>query len=382
MSVLPDVPVARPSQRPTATPVSEGGCAGLEQALRDCIAVGGSDLLLVTNAPPTVLINGAWKPLDQPAPTAEWLARVFDDVLSDDQRERLRTVRDLDIGMQIAGLGRFRVNLHYQRGEPAAAIRVVPIDVPQFDTLGLPSHVLDFANYSSGLVLVTGGTGQGKSTTLASLINHINHSRAAHVITIEDPAEFEFQNQKSLIEQRQVGDDSPSFASALRHALRQRPDVILIGEMRDLETISTALTAAETGHLVLSTLHTNSAIQTIARIIDAFPSGQQPHVRTQLAASLRAIMCQRLVRDELNNGLLPAAEILIGTAAVRRNIRENETHLVYATMETGRRLGMQTMEQCLSDLVLGGRISPDTAIAAAADPARMQALLGMSIGNG
>jgi len=350
----------------------------LEQLLRDCIHAGGSDLILVTNAAPTVLIEGAWRELDREPPAPEELLRMFATRLSHDQRERLRSVRDVDFGMQISDVGRFRVNLHYQRGMPAAAIRSIPTTIPTFESLGLPAQTLDFASFPSGLVLVTGGTGQGKSTTLAALIDHVNRTRAAHVITVEDPIEFDFRNEKSLIEQRQVGDDSPSFASALRHALRQRPDVILIGEMRDLETISTALTAAETGHLVLATLHTNSAVQTISRIVDVFPPGQQPHVRTQLSASLRAILCQRLVRDELNGGLVPATELLLVSPAIRRNIRENEAHLVYSSLETGRRHGMHTMEQCLFDMAQEGRVSAESAIAAAAEPVRMRTMLGKS----
>lgn len=350
----------------------------LEQLLRDCVGAGGSDLLLVTNASPTALIDGVWKALDRPAPGSEELLRMFATRLSHDQRERLCRVRDVDFGMHVQNVGRFRVNLHYQRGMPAAAIRAIPTDVPNFDALGLTKHTLQFADYPSGLVLVTGGTGQGKSTTLAALIDHINRTRAAHIITVEDPVEFDFRNEKSLIEQRQVGDDSPSFASALRHALRQRPDVILIGEMRDLETISTALTAAETGHLVFATLHTNSAVQTISRIVDVFPHGQQPHVRTQLAGSLRAILCQRLVRDELNGGLTPATELLIASPAIRRNIRENENHLVYSSLETGKRHGMHTLEQSLFELAQSGRVTVDTAIAAASDPVRMRTMLGQS----
>jgi twitching motility protein PilT len=378
--VLDNVPVAEPTTRGAAAPINstKQDDGTLEHLLRDCINAGGSDLILVTNAAPTVLIGGVWRSLDRPVPNATEIMQLFESRLSSDQRARLRDARDLDFGLHIQGTGRFRVNLHYQRGMPAAAIRAIPVEVPSFDSLGLPRQTLAFAEFPNGLVLVTGGTGQGKSTTLAAMIEHVNQTQAAHIITVEDPIEFDFRNEKSLIEQRQVGDDSPSFASALRHALRQRPDVILIGELRDLETISTALTAAETGHLVFGTLHTNSAVQTISRIVDVFPSAQQPHVRTQLSASLRAIMCQRLVRDDLNGGLLPATELLIASPAVRRNIRDNETHLVYSTLETGRSHGMHTMEQCLLELAQSGRITIDAAVAAASDPVRMRTMLGQA----
>lgn len=350
---------------------------GLDALLQMCVDAGASDLLIVAGVAPTVLVNGRWQPLDCPAPTGSDILGWFRDTLTPDQFARLEDHRDLDFGLGTPTLGRFRVNVHYQRGMPAAAIRSIPSQVPRFENLQLPEQVLTFADFAAGLVLVTGGTGQGKSTTLAAMIDHVNRTRSAHIITVEDPLEFDFANDKSIIEQRQIGDDSPSFASALRHVLRQRPDVILIGEMRDLETIQTALTAAETGHLVLATLHTSSAVQTVARIVDVFPSSQQPHVRTQLAASLRAIVCQRLLPDQLSDGMLPATEVMIATSGIRRNIRENDTHLVYSSIETGRRLGMHTMEQTLFELSQAGRITPEDAIAAAGDSARMRTMLGM-----
>jgi twitching motility protein PilT len=263
------------------------------------------------------------------------------------------------------------VNAHFQRGRPAASIRAIPNEVPAFDQLGLPPEVLRLANFPHGLVLITGGTGQGKSTTLASIIDHMNHHRKAHVITIEDPIEFDFPRGTCFIEQREIGSDSPSFASALRHVLRQRPDVILVGEMRDLETISTALTAAETGHLVLASLHTSSAAQTIGRIIDVFPPAQQAQVRVQLAASLRAILCQSLLRNTAIDEVLPATELLFATNAIRRAVRDNETHLIYAMIETGRRL-----EQSLSELVRANKINPAEAFECTGNPARLEKLLG------
>jgi len=363
-----------------ATPVrgSSDARARLESLLNESASRKASDLLLVAEAAPTAYVNGEWVELSKkPLLDAEIIA-IIEPWISNEQGRRLTEVRDLDLGITVPHLGRFRMNVHYQRGTMAVAIRAIPENVPSFGSLGLPAQVISFSDYPNGLVLVTGGTGQGKSTTLAALVDHMNRGRRRHVITIEDPIEFAFRKGTCLIEQRQIGDDAPSFPSALRHVLRQRPDVILIGEMRDLETIGSALTAAETGHLVLGTLHTCSASQTIARIIDVFPSAQQTQVRSQLAGSLRAILCQSLLRDELNDSLLAATELMIATAAVRRAIRENEAHLIYSMIETGRTLGMHTLEQSLKALVDEGRIEVDAAVSAAADPIRMQAILGTS----
>lgn len=368
-----------PSARAAAEAMDSDGLTGrrrLHDLLLQARARGASDLLLIAGQPPSVAVRGEWSGCEHAPLSAEAVRACFEDLLTPVQRDTLERVRDLDLAHAIPGLGRYRINLHYQRGALAAAIRAIPQAVPAFETLGLPEHVLRLAEYPSGLVLVTGGTGQGKSTTLASLINHIHQRRALHVVTIEDPIEYEFGPGKCLIEQRQIGDDSPSFASALRHVLRQRPDVILIGEMRDLETIGTALTAAETGHLVMASLHTASAMQSLSRIIDVFPPAQQPQVRTQVAASLRAIVCQHLVRDHVNEALTPATEILIAATGVRRAIRENETHLLYSMMETGRSAGMHTLEQSLAELVRAGRVTEDEALSAAPEPARMEKLMG------
>jgi len=351
--------------------------AMLDTWLRALVDVGGSDLLLVDDAPAQVLVAGNWSALDSNVLHGEVILDAFDAVLSTEQRETFARERDLDFAHQIDGLGRFRINLHYQRGTPAAAIRSIAAAPPKLIDLGLPEAVQSLAQFNSGLVLVTGGTGHGKSTTIAGLIEHINQQRRAHIVTVEDPIEYLFTNQQSIIEQREVGDDTPAFASALKHVLRQKPDVIVIGEMRDLETMAAALTAAETGHLVLATLHTSSAAHTLARIIDVFPGAQQGQVRAQLAASLRAILCQRLLPDQLNDGLVPAVEIMMATPAIRRTIRENETHLIYGMIETGRRVGMCTMEQSLRELVDAGRVSPTDAVAGASDPLRLQAMIGI-----
>lgn len=349
---------------------------GLELLLRKTLDCGASDLLLVANEPPTIYVDGQWHSLSEESLGEEAVSALIDPILTSEHRHKLISARDLDLGLSFQGLGRYRLNIHYQRGTLAAAVRAIPERIPAFDSLGLPQQVLSFADFPNGLVLVTGGTGQGKSTTLAALIDHMNsRGPSRHIITIEDPVEFAFQRHQCIIEQRQIGDDSPSFASALRHVLRQRPDVILIGELRDLETMSSALTAAETGHLVLATLHTCNASQTIARMIDVFPAGQQGQVRAQLAASLRAILCQTLLRDQLNETLVPATELLVATSAIRRAIRDNEAHLIHSMIETGRRIGMHTLEQSLAELVAASRITAEAAILASADPVRMRAML-------
>jgi twitching motility protein PilT len=369
-----------------------GGTAGadtLAGLLSEAASRGASDLLLVAGAAPTIYVFGQWVPLNDTRLTSEDVSMILRPILTEAQQAKLSEQRDLDFGLSLPAIGgqtsegsgsagRYRVNVHYQRGTPAAAFRAIPAKVPPFERLGLPSQILRFGDFPNGLVLVTGCTGQGKSTTLAAIVDYMNRTRSAHLITIEDPMEFNFEHGTCLIEQRQIGEDSPSFASALRHVLRQRPDVILVGEMRDLETITTALTAAETGHLVLASLHTNSAAQTLARIIDVFPPAQQTQVRTQLAATLKAILCQTLVRDQANETLTPATEILTATLAVRRAIRDNETHLIYGMIETGRSQGMHTLEQSLAALVKAGRVRPEEAFAAATDPARLAKLTGRS----
>jgi twitching motility protein PilT len=353
----------------------------LVKLLGEVLAAGASDLLLVASAAPTIYSKGTWRSLREAPMSADHVSACIEQMLSARQQERLREIGDVDLAISIEGLGRFRVNVHTQRGTQAAAIRSVPKTPQKLSELGLPDTLTELCSLPSGLVLITGCTGQGKSTTLAAMIEMINQTRRAHVVTIEDPVEFAFDNKLSIIEQREVGLDSPSFASALRHVLRQRPDVILIGEMRDLETMSAALTAAETGHLVLATLHTAGAPQTLTRIIDVFPAGQQQQVRTQLSGSLRAVMCQQLVRDALNETLVPATELLIATSAIRRSIRESELHLIYGMIETGRRIGMHTMEQSLANLVKSGRVALEDAMAVASEPHLIEKLVGSRAGS-
>lgn len=349
--------------------------APLTRFLRDMVERRASDLLFVAGWPPTFNVAGHWAPSEwgdlSEADIRNWLSVVFTEA----QKQKFATVCDVDFALRLPGMGRFRVNAHVQSQEAAVAIRAIPSDVPQLADLGLPEDAARLAGYPNGLVLVTGGAGHGKSTTLAALINQLNETRACHIITLEDPVEFEFPRGLAVIEQREIGIDSPNFASALRHVVRQRPDVILIGEMRDLETIATALTAAETGHLVLASLHTNGAVQALARIIDVFPAAQQQHVRTQVAASLRAIMCQVLLPTKDGRGRVPAAELLFATDAVRRAIRDNETHLIHGIIETGRNSGMITLEQSLANRAKSGQLDPAVARLAAAQVDRFDRLM-------
>lgn len=348
----------------------------LHRWLGEARARGASDVLFVAGWPVTFNIRGCWTPESDATVNADEILAWGGEILSAPQQERLAAQRDLDIGLRIEGAGRFRVNLHYQNQTLAAAIRVVPPHAPALEELGLPEAVSRLADFRSGLVLVTGGTGHGKSTTLASLLSRMNESRACHIVTLEDPVEFEFPRGLAIIEQREIGMDSPSFASALRHVVRQRPDVIMVGEMRDLETISAAITAAETGHLVLASLHTSNAPQTLARIIDVFPAAQQLQVRAQVAASLRAVLAQVLVPAGDDATLRPATELMFANDAMRRAIRDNETHLLYGMIETGRSQDCWTLEQSLADLVREGRLAEPDALAAAAHPDRLGRLLG------
>jgi len=342
----------------------------------DAIAeTGASDVILAPGAPPALWVAGRMRRLPERPLAGEDVERIFMPLLTDEQARRLDECGDVDFSIGRAGLGRLRINVHRQRGSLSAATRFIPHDVPAFETLGLPQRVLDFARLPRGMVLVTGGAASGKSTTLAALIHFINRHYAYHVITLEDPIEYIFSHGESVIEQREIGVDASSFPSALRHIVRQRPDVVLIGEMRDLETIGTALTAAETGHLVLATLHTTSAVQTIDRIIDIFPAAQQSQVRVQIASALQGVVCQMLFHDEAAEGMVPAAEIMVCSAPIRRAIRDGETHLLQGMIETGQALGMRSMDSAISALVKAGRVTFDAAVAGAHDAEKMKRLL-------
>ena len=321
-----------------------------------------SDLILVAGSPPCFYIDGSMAPLERPELTAGQIEQLMAPLLDEERTARLRKNQDIDFSIDLPHSGRCRVNVHYQRGTLAAAVRFVPKTIPSIEELNLPAMLYHLAHLPAGLVLVTGATGHGKSTTLSAMLHHINQSSSRHIITMEDPIEFRFSNDKSVIEQREVGIDTPSFASALRHVLRQKPDVIMVGEMRDQETISAAITAAETGHLVFGTLHTMSAAGAVERVVDIFEGRQQQQIRIQFAHTLQAIVAQILFKDQLGAGLIPACELLVATSGVRRAIRDNEAHLIPGMIETGSTQGMLTMDQSIVDLVAQKRISVADAV--------------------
>lgn len=310
-----------------------------------------SDLILVVGAPPALRISGNIKKTDLPALTPKEAERLVFSIMDERQREYYRKNHDIDISYFISGLARFRINIHQQRGSIAAAIRVIPLEIPSFDELMLPKEVITrLCNLKSGLVLVTGQSGSGKTTTLASMIDFINLNRQSHIITVEDPIEFIHEHKKAIVEQREISVDSNSFQSALHHALRQNPDIVLIGEMRDLETISVAITASETGQLVFATLHTIDASETINRIIDVFPWRQQQQIRVQLSSTINGVISQRLVQKAHGNGMILACEIMLGIPAVRNLIREGNAYHLQNVIETNAKHGMQSMDQALIDL--------------------------------
>lgn len=333
----------------------------IELLLEEVIKKKASDLHLQVSLPPMLRIDGALIAVnDAEALTEESIEHLIFAILDEDQKQILLKDKEFDFSFAFGDLGRFRVNAFHERGNLAAALRLIPNEILSIEQLGLPQIVNKFADYPRGLVLVTGPTGSGKSTTLAALVSKINQERSAHIITIEDPIEFTHKSNKSVIVQREVHYDTYSFSAALRSALREDPDVVLIGEMRDLETISSAITIAETGHLVFATLHTNSAAQSIDRMIDVFPPHQQPQIRSQLANILMAICSQRLI-PALGGGRIAAAELLMATPAVRNIIREGKSHQLEAVIQTGAEFGMQSMDKTLVSLIHNGTISYDEA---------------------
>jgi twitching motility protein PilT len=336
----------------------------IDALLERMVARNASDLHVTVGTPPAVRVNGTLEryqdiPDLSPQDTHQMLYRI----LSTEQQKLLEINRNIDFAHSIPGLARFRVNVFFQRGTLGAAFRLIPADIKTLEELGIPTTLRALTEKPRGLVLITGPTGSGKSTTLAALIDEINRKRSEHILTIEDPVEFVHRHKRCIVNQREIGPDAPSFAEALRAALREDPDVILLGEMRDLETISTAITAAETGHLVFATLHTQSAPSTVDRIIDAFPAAQQEQVRVQLAATLEGICTQTLLPTPGGTGRVPALEILFPDDAVRNLIRQGKVEQVYSVMQTGTSKGMQTMEQSLADLVLRKVIALDDALA-------------------
>ncbi len=317
-----------------------------------------SDLHMTIGAPPTIRLNGSLLPIEGfPELTAAVLQKMLFAIITQKQRERFEEELELDFAYSVPGRARFRVNMYRQRDAIGAAFRLIPYEIKKLEDLNMPPSIANFAMLPRGFVLVTGPTGSGKSTTLASLVDLANRTRRDHIMTVEDPIEFLHQHQSCLVNQREVGEDTHSFQNALKHVLRQDPDIILVGEMRDLETISVALTAAETGHLVFATLHTQDAAQTIDRIIDVFPPHQQQQVRVQLAGALQGIVCQTLCKTSDGRGRIAASEVLIATPAIRNLIREGKTHQIYSALQAGAKHGMQTMDQNLAEMVVAGRIS-------------------------
>lgn len=340
----------------------------LDEALQKVLMTSGSDLHITADAPPMIRVDGALKPI---AGAGVWsnekVTSALLSIMTADQKARFDEVLEFDFAYTLSANARFRVNYYQQRNNMGAAFRLIPTEIKSLRELGVPDVIGNFAKLARGLVLVTGPTGSGKSTTLAGLIDIVNRTRADHIMTVEDPIEFLHSNHKSLVNQREVGHDTHSFAAALKHVLRQDPDVILVGELRDLETISVALTAAETGHLVFATLHTQDAPQTIDRIIDVYPPHQQGQVRAQLAATLQGVVCQTLVKRASGQGRVVATEVLVGTHAVANLIREGKTYQVHSAMQAGRDLGMHTMDQHLADLVNTGQITYEAAMEKAHD---------------
>ncbi len=347
----------------------------IEMLLQEVINQNASDLHLQVGLPPMIRIDGSLGPIaNTPVLDAEAVERLVFGILDEDQQQILLKDKEFDFSFAFGTLGRFRVNAFHERGNIAAALRLIPNDIKTVTELGLPTVVENFANYPRGLVLVTGPTGSGKSTTLAALIDKINTEKAVHIITIEDPIEFTHKSKRSVIVQREVHYDTYSFNAALRSALREDPDVVLIGEMRDLETISAAITIAETGHLVFATLHTNSASQSIDRMVNVFPPHQQPQIKAQLANILQAIMAQRLI-PSIGGGRIVAAEILIANSAVRNIIREGKSHQLDNVIQTSSDEGMQSMDRTLVNLVQSGQITYDEAKNYAVDLTEMERMM-------
>lgn len=345
----------------TALAETEEGAAQLKTYLAEVARRNATDLLLVPGAPPTMRIHGTLLPLGSEPLGPDEAASFLLSSLSAERRRRFMEGGAVDLTIGIPSLGRFRINLHRTRLGTAAALRLLPRAIPSIVELGLPESLEELTRHSRGLILVTGPTGCGKSTTLAAILNTINRREKKHIVTIEDPVEYEHVHRESVVEQIEVGSDAASFAEALRAALRQDPDVILVGEMRDLETIRTVLTAAETGHLVLTTVHTNDAAQTVHRIVDVFPADQQPQIRQQLSMALSAIIYQQLIPKKNGRGRVVACEILVANDAVRHHIRKGQLHHLHSEMTLGKKMGMVTLEDSLSQLVRRGLITEDEA---------------------
>ncbi|MFZ8999768.1 MAG: type IV pilus twitching motility protein PilT [Bacteriovoracaceae bacterium] len=353
----------------------------VQQLFKLMIENGASDLHLTTGSPPAIRINGDIVKVKLPALTPADTKRLVYTLLTEDQRNEFEKNLELDCSFGIKGLARFRCNVFYSKGGVAAVFRTIPSVIPDFDQLNLPSVLMKMTEVSNGLILVTGPTGSGKSTTLAALLDRLNQSEPGHIITLEDPVEFVHPHKKCIVNQREIGSDSLSFANALKGLLRQDPDIVLVGELRDMETIEMALTVAETGHLVFGTLHTNSAVQTINRVINVFPSDQQEQIRTLLSFVLQGVVAQQLLPLK-NGGRAACQEILISNPAIRNLIREDKVHQVYSQMQIGQdKSGMITMNQSLKNLVDKGKIEPELAMAYSPVPEELAKQLGIKVGK-
>jgi twitching motility protein PilT len=345
----------------------------MEELLALLIAQGGSDLHITVNSAPRIRVDGVLLPVETAPLTADDTRRLGTSILTSDQIARLDREHELDCSFSQEGLGRFRVNVFYQQASVAAVLRAIPDKIPNFADLGMPEEVAkSICCMSQGLVLVTGATGSGKSTSLAAMIDHINQTRQNHIITIEDPVEFNHPHKNCIVTQREIGGDTAGFGPALRSVLRQDPDIVLVGELRDHETIEAALTLAETGHLTFGTLHTSDAVQTINRIIDVFPAFQQDQVRTQLSFSLQAVMSQTLLPLASGRGRALAMEVMLATPGIRAMVRDGKAHQIYSHIQTGGRLGMTTMANSMAALVASGRVRLEDAEHALADPGELR----------
>jgi twitching motility protein PilT len=346
----------------------------ITQLLEELISRNGTDLHLTVGAPPMVRIDGDLVPTNHEVMTPKMTKELVYSLLNDEQKKRFETTRELDLSFGIPNLSRFRGNVFMQRGAIAMAIRTIPYQIRSFKELGLPQVAAELATRQKGLILVTGPTGSGKSTSLATMIDKVNSERRQHIVTCEDPIEYLFKHKKCIINQRQVGDDTKSFANALKYVLRQDPDVVMVGEMRDLETTESALKIAETGHLTFATLHTNSAAESITRIIDIFPTNRQSQVRTQLAFVILGILTQTLIK-RIRGGRCLGLEILVATPAVKALVRDDKVHQIYSHIQAGHKYGMQTMNESLYDLYMKKEITLENAFAHSRNPEELQKMI-------
>jgi twitching motility protein PilT len=347
----------------------------LRQLLEDMVQRKASDLHITAGVPPELRIDGSITPTEYEVLTPERCIGLTYSVLSDEQRKKFETTKELDFSFGVKGLSRFRANVFLQRGVVCMAVRQIPYEIIPLERLGLPPVVRDFTNRQKGLVLITGPTGSGKSTTLAAMLDRINGTRQAHIMTIEDPVEYIHLHKKCIVNQREIGADTASFPTALKYVLRQDPDIILIGEMRDLETIEAALTIAETGHLVFATLHTNSAYEAVNRIVDVFPADQQKQILTQLAFVLEGVVTQQLIPRSRGAGRIMTCEVLVCTPAIKAVIREAKTHQIYSLMQAGQKYGMQTMNMALLQAVLDKQLTPEDALERSTDRLELDGMI-------